>query len=372
MKPHQILLATLLGALASTAVQAQSSVTMFGLIDASVASRELSGGARSNQVSDGGMGSSTFGFRGVEDLGGGLRAQFELSGFFNADNGASGRFGGDTLFSRNARIGLAGAWGAVDAGRMSTPYFLSLIMFNPFGDSPLYSPIFLHTYTGGQFPISSPPLNGSPTSTGPDSGVSNAVKFTTPVMGGVVASLLYAPGEVAGDSSRRRLMGNVNYHAGPLAASFVFERDRMSFANPTETQQHSYMGGLAYDFGVLKLFGQVAQTRQESRLANGGRKITTTQLGVAVPIGLGKVLASWARSNFDLPPGVSPYTVVPGFPAPPAGAATSGVDPRRDTVSVGYDYFLSKRTDVYATIMLDKYTGLSNGKSVATGIRHRF
>ncbi|WP_122781209.1 porin, partial [Pseudomonas viridiflava] len=87
---------------------------------------------------------------------------------------------------------------------------------------------------------------------------------------------------------------------------------------------------------------------------------------------LGKVLASWARSNFDLPSGVSPYTVVPGFPTPPVGAATSGVDPQRDTVSVGYDYFLSKRTDVYATIMLDEYTGLANGKSAAMGFRHRF
>jgi predicted porin len=64
--------------------------------------------------------------------------------------------------------------------------------------------------------------------------------------------------------------------------------------------------------------------------------------------------------------------VVPGFPALPAGVPTSGVDPKRDTLTLGYDYNLSRRTDVYSLLMLDKYTGLASGKSLALGIRHRF
>ena len=118
-----IVLAIALYGSACSAAKAQTDVALFGLVDVNIASREISGGVRTSQVSDSGLASSHFGFRGTEDLGGGLRAQFELSGFFTADNGASGRFAGDTMFSRNARIGVAGAWGEIDIGRMSTPYF---------------------------------------------------------------------------------------------------------------------------------------------------------------------------------------------------------------------------------------------------------
>ena len=372
MKTCNMLLGAVLGVLAAGTAMAQSNVTVFGVIDATVASRETSGGARTAQVSDAGLSSSHFGFRGVEALGDGLTARFELSGFFTGDTGAIGRFSGDTMFSRSARIGLAGTWGALDFGRMSTPYFLSLIMFNPFGDAPLYSPVFLHTYTGGQFPISSPPLSGSPTTNGPDSGVSNAVRYTTPVVYGVMASIVYAPGETAGAAGRHRLIGNINYHGGALAGSFAFEHDRMAFANPNQYRQRSYMGSLAYDFGMLKLFAQLERTMQGSLLAGDDRHTATSQLGVSVPAGIGKILASWARSSINLPSNASPYTVVPGFPVPAAGTRVSGVDPRRDTVTVGYDYSLSTRSDVYTMVMVDRYTGLPSGRSVALGIRHRF
>lgn len=366
------LIAGLVGGLVAGFAQAQSSVTVFGLVDAYAGSRQLSGGTKTNVLGDGGLSTSHFGFRGGEDLGDGLKANFELAGFFGADTGTSGRFAGDPFFARRAAVGLSGSFGQVDFGRGSTPYFLSMIVFNPLGDSSSFSPIFLHTYTGGQFPISAPPLNAE------DSGMSNMIQYTTPVFNGLRGTVQYGFGEVAGDTSKNRISASANYFNGPLGLSFAYERSTTTLGalgtlpNP-ETKQTSYMAGGSYDFGVAKLFAQYEQTTQEFAAAGTDRKYKTYQLGASMPVNAaGKVLLSWANTKVDLPAGVSPYTVVPGFPALPTGVATTGVNPTRNTVTLGYDHAMSKRTDLYALFMNDKYTGLSSGNSFAAGIRHRF
>lgn len=382
---HLALAATIAGILgvASPASQAQSSVTIYGTIDSYIGSTQLAGRDRTAVVNEGGMSSSNIGFRGSEDLGGNLRAHFDLNGFFSSDTGASGRFPGDTgggvLFGRAARVGLSGGFGKVDLGSGSTPYFMSLILFNPFGDSSGFSPVFLHTYTGGQFPISSPPMSGGSAAGGADTRMNNMIQYDTPVMGGLRLSLQYGMGEVAGDNGKNRISTALFYTSGPLAMSLAYERDTTSLmvnqapgVAPNETRQRSWMAGMTYDLGVAKLFGQYEQTRQVFDVANGDRNFKTFQLGSSVPLGNGKVLLSWAHSNIDLPPGVSPYTIVTGFARPPASAATTGVDPVRNTVSLGYDYQISRRTDLYGIYMRDQYTGLSNGNSLALGIRHRF
>jgi predicted porin len=371
-KKNLALAAMLAGAIGS--VQAQSGVTVYGQLDATLASRQLSGGTRSTLLNDGGMSTSNFGVRGTEDLGGGMKASFDLSGFFTVDTGATGRFAGsgDTLLSRRATVGLAGSYGQLDLGRIGSPFFFAMMFFNPYADSAVYAPVFLQLYTGGQFPMNAPPLNG------PDSGVSNVIQYTSPYLNGVSAKLLYAPGEVAGDAGKRRISGSVGYAAAPLALILAFERDSTALGtlgtlpNP-ETSQNAWQAGISYDFGVAKLYGQAFRIKQSFAAPNTGRTFAIYQAGAAVPLGLGKVLLSWAHTKADLPPaGVSPYTVVPGFPALPAGVPTGGVDPKRDTLTLGYDHNLSKRTDVYSLLMLDKYTGLASGKSLALGIRHRF
>jgi len=81
-------------------------------------------------------------------------------------------------------------------------------------------------------------------------------------------------------------------------------------------------------------------------------KDRTVQLGTSIPLGQGAILASWANTKRD-------------------GAAI-GQDLKRNTASFGYDYNLSKRTDVYAVYMYDKITQQNTGNSLALGIRHRF
>jgi len=369
--------------LAVNTSNAQSSVTIYGTIDAYVGSSQFSGSAHTLGVGDGGMSSSNIGFKGYEDIGGNLKANFDLNGFFTSDTGSSGRFSGDvgggSLFGRAARVGLSGDFGKVDIGSGSTPYFMSMILFNPFVDSSGFSPIFLHTYTGGQFPISSPPLNGGTVAGGPDTRMNNMIEYDSPVFQGLRLSTQYGFGEVAGHAGKNRLSSAVFYNRGPFALTFAVERDTSSLSvnfapgiTPNELRQSSYMGGITYDFGVAKLFAQYEQTVKVFDVQNGDYHYKTFQLGTSAPLGSGKVLLSWARSQITLPAGVSPYTIITGFATPPASAATSGVNPVRNTVTLGYDYQLSKRTDLYAMYMRDQYTGLESGNSLVIGMRHRF
>ena len=150
---------------------AQSSVQLYGQVDEWVGSQKFPGGKTAVVVSGGGMSTSYWGLKGSEDLGNGYKAIFALEGFFLAQNGQYGRFTGDTMFSRNAYVGIESPYGTVTAGRLTTPLFVSTILFNPFVDSYVFSPMVYHTYLGlGTFPTYSTDQGV----TG-DSGWSNAV-----------------------------------------------------------------------------------------------------------------------------------------------------------------------------------------------------
>ncbi|MET3119206.1 putative porin [Undibacterium sp. GrIS 1.8] len=366
-------LITLLAALFSGSAYAQSSVTVSGLIDANTGITQYAGQKSTAAMNSGGMSTSYLSFSGTEDLGGGLRAGFDLSAFVRNDTGQSGRFSGipnvadDTLFSRRAVVTLNGTFGEVRLGRNSTPYFMSMIIFNPMGDSSAFAPIFLHTYTGGQNPLLAPPLNT------PDSGASNAVQYSTPDLSGLKGSFQYSFGEVAGNNSKNRISANMNYIKGPLGLSIALEQTKIPLALATEDKQQSLMLGAFYDLGIAKLYAQFAQTKQEFTTANSDRRFNTSQLGAAIPINAeGKLLVSWGHTSITLPAtGVSAYSPTP-VATLPAGTVTSGVNPTRNTTSIVYDHFISRRTDLYAVFLVDQYTGLENGKTVMLGIRHRF
>jgi predicted porin len=98
---------------------------------------------------------------------------------------------------------------------------------------------------------------------------------------------------------------------------------------------------------VAKLFATYGRTSHDIDLND-----KTLSLGVSVPAGQGKVLAAWAQTRRN-------------------GAAV-GADRKRNTATVGYDYDLSKRTDLYAMYMNDKITAQNSGNSFGVGIRHRF
>ncbi len=188
MKKTLIALGTAL--VCGAAAHAQSSVTLTGLSDLYVGSMKMAGDAsRRSVVNSGGMTTSWFGFKGTEDLGGGLKANFQLTSFLQTDTGTQGRFTGDTFFSRDANVSLSGDFGSVLLGRWMAPNFLPSVIGNPFGDSFTFSPLILHKDV--------PLFNGSGwrAMTPADTGWSNQIAYTTPTFNGLSANIQYQFGE---------------------------------------------------------------------------------------------------------------------------------------------------------------------------------
>ncbi|AVO50217.1 porin [Melaminivora suipulveris] len=339
---HRKLLALAVASVCATAAHAQSSVQLSGTSDVYVGSMKMSGDAsRRTVVNSGGLTTSWFGFTGTEDLGGGLKAGFALTSFIQVDDGTQGRFKGDTFFSRDANVSLSGGFGTVRLGRWMAPNFLPSVLANPLGDSFTFSPLILH--------MNVPLFNGTGwgATTPSDTGWSNQIAYSTPDIGGFKANLQYQFGEQAGNNGKRNIGANFFYFGGPLLVTGFYERDQIS--NPGQgtyfgTTKTDWMLGAAYDFNVAKPYLTYGQAKADN--VPGHAK--TLQVGVSAPIGAGKVLASWARTN------------------------VSATDINRKTLTVGYDYNLSKRTDVYAMAMHDRITHQSSGTSFGVGIRHRF
>jgi predicted porin len=351
-KVVHLVAAAVIGAFAVPAM-AQTNVQVEGLVDVFAGSMKFAGDAASKKVvNSGGMTTSYFGFRGSEDLGGGLKANFALTSFFRADTGEAGRFNGnETLFSRDANIGLSGNFGSVTLGRMLAPNLLPTFLFNPFGDSFTFSPLVVH--------YNVPLFNGTGWSSAlaGDTGWSNQIKYTTPSFGGLTANFHYQFGEAAGDTSENNAAVNLLYFSGPLSLTAFYHDVEVnnpldpsavvkSFAGLNAARQKMWMVGGAYDIKVAKLFATYAKTSH-----NVDFEDTTGSLGASVPMGAGKFLLAWAQTD---------------------RTAFGVADSQRDTVSFGYDYAFSKRTDVYAVAMNDKITSRSSGNSFGLGVRHRF
>ncbi|ATG22157.1 porin [Ralstonia pickettii] len=337
--------------LAAGAAQAQSSVTLYGQVDAwAGATKNLGASDRAWGVNSGGMSTSYWGMKGSEDLGNGLKAIFTLEAFFRPDTGKVGRFDGDHFFARNAFVGLqSNSWGSIKLGRNTPPYFVSTILFNPFIDSYTFSPMVFHTYLG----------NGRTGTAGisglvGDSGWDNSIMYSTPDFNGLTGNFIYGAGEQAGHNGQNKWGGNFLYFHGNFAATAAFQQVRFD-ASPGDlnalvtgfSRQTAAQLGATYDFGVVKLYGQYQYIK--NTINTGDAKSNGGQLGVSIPVGPGSILASYA------------YTKTSG-----------AVDVKRNTWAVGYDYSLSKRTDVYAAYFHDKVSDLSSADTFGVGIRAKF
>jgi predicted porin len=340
------LLVTCMAAVAMGA-QAQSNVQLTGLADVYVGSMRMAGDATSKTaVNSGGMTTSWWGMTGSEDLGGGLNASFVLTSFFQMDTGATGRFG-EQQFSRDANVSLSSGMGTLTLGRSKAPNFLPTVMFNPMGDSYTFSPLVLHASVPvGTF--------GSYRWTGSvpaDTGWSNQITYSSPTFSGLKGNLHYQFGEqgTGANEGAHNVGLNLFYSAGPLGLTAYWERDEINNPFPPNAvlasgTQTAWMLGGTYDASVVKMFA----TAGKSSNSAGTIDKQTTSLGVSAPLGGGKLLAAVAHTKNDV-------------------ANTS-----RTTTTVGYDYTLSKRTDLYAMLMNDKITTFESGNSFGMGVRHRF
>lgn len=317
-------------AFVGVSAHAQSSVSLYGLVDMSVGRTQAPGGKAVNAADSGKMTTSYWGMGGKEDLGGGVSAVFKLESFVRVTTGATGRFDGDPLFSRSASVGLSSnSLGTVTFGRNTTALFVSTLMFNALGDSFGYSPSIRHYFTSG-------------TTTG-DTGWSDSVVYASPSIGGFRfgASAAFKTTDAATDG--RNVGVNLGYSAGPLSAALVYQDVKKDGASSAIDNTRTVQAGAAYDLGVAKLYTQLGTVDNKSK--DTGYDIVG--FGARVPVGKGAVVAQLGRLSPD-----------------------AGAD--RTTFSTGYLHNLSKRTELYGVLMSDKLDGVGTGKNFSVGIRHRF
>lgn len=342
-RPVALALAALL---ACAAAQAQSSVQLYGLVDASVGQFQNAGGLKIKRLDSGNMSTSYIGFKGTEDLGGGLRAGFTLESFFLVDSGGASRVPGvDAFWARNSNVYLSGGFGLLRLGRMGPPLFVSTLLFNAFGDSFGYSPAIRQYYNA---PYGTPLVG--------DSGWNNAIGYTTPSLGGLNATLMVAAGEGAATARGPNVGANVLYFGGPLALTAAWQKveaqgalGRGIAAFPGFSSQSAYQVGGSYNFGVVKLFAQFGKISTD---ATADVDTTNLHLSASVRLGASAVLATVGSSKMK----------------------TQGLaaEPKSTMLSLAYQYSLSKRTDLYTVCMSDKYTARTNGNTLAAGVRHTF
>src|SRR5882672_7737347 len=198
MKKSLLALAVI-GAFAGAA-NAQSSVTLYGLVDTYVESDKFHN-TSNTKLSAGGLSGPRWGLRGSEDLGGGTSAIFTLEGGYNSDAGTLGQ--GGRLFGRTAFVGFGGGWGQLTVGRQYAPIFYTQADSDTDGFSSFSQPAHLSNINGNTLRQD------------------NQIRYTTATLGTFKGMVSFAPGEnpstAAGGSTAGRMIGaNVTIGAGPV------------------------------------------------------------------------------------------------------------------------------------------------------------
>ncbi|OYU94558.1 MAG: hypothetical protein CFE45_20065 [Burkholderiales bacterium PBB5] len=175
-----------------------------------------------------------------------------------------------------------------------------------------------------------------------DTGWNDSLAYNSPNMGGFSFGAMTALKEV-GNGGNWSL--NANYGAGPLSLSAVVQNVKKDISG-TVPVQDSRTWELAGNYAVtssVRLFAQYGQVDNKST----GADYKITGLGANVGMGTGSILAQYSHVQ-------------------------ASVGGNRNTYTLGYDYFMSKRTDLYAAAMIDKQDGKSSGNGYGVGVRHRF
>lgn len=334
MKKTLITLAVL--AAATGVAQAQSSVVIYGTVDAGFVSERGGKAGTTNKIDSGVASASRLGFKGTEDLGSGLSALFVLESGFNVDTGAQGN--NEALFGRQAYVGLSSKTaGTVTLGRQYTPWYNTL--------SKVADP-FAAGYAGSAKNLF--PANTTRTS--------NTVLYTSPNFSGFDADVAYSTGNkdqesLVSSKIGRQMGASVGYANGPLNARLAYNNTSNENVNPALTagSARNWLAAANYDFAVAKAYvaygvnkGDNSSTRNNANAGNlfniastGGltNDSTTALIGATVPVGpAGTVMASIIHVN---------------------DKNNSNADANQ--FAVGYSYALSKRTSTYAS-----YAKISN------------
>jgi predicted porin len=345
---------------ASGAAMAQSSVTIWGVADAGYQSAKQNNVTK-NIISSSGLSSSQLGFRGTEDLGGGMSANFWLEAGMTVDNGTAGSI----AFQRRSTVDLAGSAGAIRIGRDYTPSFWNHTVFDPFG-------------TLGSGAGSNITGRGQNATTGArtNNGVSylygyNANSTSNLGKGGVYVQATTALGEqLSNVPQTNKYTGiRIGYTDGPLNVAVASANVVNGLLKDKEMNI-----GASYDLGVAKLMAKTGTNTLNTAIAASGLIPAVTaaeykwsSIGATIPMGGGYVPLSWntSKNNKD--------------------------SKQANLLAVGYVHNLSKRTALYGTYSkINNKNGatygfnggnggfgsglapIGNGTGTDLGIRHSF
>ena len=381
-----LIIAGIMGAFAINA-HAQSSVTLYGTLDAGVVYTNNQGGHNNWQQGSGTVSDTYFGLRGSEDLGGGLHAIFTLEDGFNINNGQFNE--SNTLFNRQAFVGLqSDQYGTLTLGRQ---YDSVVDYLGPLSEagSGYGNNLAAH-------PFDNDNLDNSYS-------IKNAVKYQSANYAGFHFGGLYGFSNDAGQfANNRAYSAGASYTNGPLnvAAAYLQMNNSLGSsnsggavsagagndANLTAATQRTYGVGANYSFGPATVGLLYTHTQDDNLIAGDQNGV-----GFTVPTGTNLHLDNYeVNGKYALTPALSlnaAYTFTNGH----ATGGTSDGDPKWQTVSLQADYSLSKRTDFYLegvyqhasgslgdgsanVAMINTLSPSSNGNQVAAtvGLRHRF
>jgi predicted porin len=337
------------------AAQAQRSLTLYGLVDAGLIYTSKTADAKIGRnagkqfsLIDGGAVPSKFGLTGTEDLGGGLRAMFKLESGISVANGAFANCNGN-MFGCQAWIALDGNYGTVKAGLQYSPFLLALYQTDPRHFS---------QFGSGLVSMVDNVLGTSIYN-------SNAVSYTSLTIAGLQASVMYALGGEAGHfQAGRQYSASLKYELGDfMINAAIYDGNSGGTANtpmPTTLQFEGRMLGAAYTFGSLTVKASFVNY---------------------------KVAGSFNNNVYG--GGIS-YFILPTLELDGGVWFTSDrnhTDNHSVMGALGADYFLSKRTALYAQIgAVNNHGAMNTGISLngatfgpqgttigaVLGIRHTF
>ena len=305
----------------SPTADAQSSVTFFGVADASARSVSNEGTSAAKSLISGGNSTSRIGFRGIEDLGDGLSAGFHLEAGTLLDTGSS--VSTTQFFDRRSTVSLMSrTLGEVRAGRDFVPSYVSWTRFDPFS----YVGV-----AGSNNMISATPL-GPIRSTFGSAGnttvrANNSIQYLLPGdLAGIDGGVLVASGEgaVPGSGNHKVMGARLGYSTGAFFVTGAFTRTENSLT--VSDKFNDTVVGASYDFGLVKVSGAWR------RFSFGSPRQSNLLVAAVVPIGLGELKVSYVKADFDGKVGATDIST--------ADATQIGL---------GYVYNLSKRTALYAT-----------------------
>lgn len=289
------------------AASAQSSVTLFGIVD--VDARSVSNGSAGSLKTLGtnGQASSRLGFRGIEDLGGGMKAAFWLEGDLSADVGGGGKTAANAngsnadpmTWTRRATVALLGGFGEVRLGRDYTPTFNNLANYDMFG------------YVGVSSISNIRSVVGSTASTAVRA--NNTISYFLPTMGGIYGQAQVAAGE--GAQGNKYVGARLGYAAGPLNIGGAYGKTYKTGTMVDDLKVINF--GASYNLGFLTVQGSY----EKSDYSVNQQKLAS--VGVLVPFGAGTIKLNYTQAK----------------------GSTEAYAAK--LLAAGYVYDLSKRTSLY-------------------------